>query len=52
MIGAKSISNILLYDISVANYYITNPDNILINNRAAGSDYYSYFYNLDTNQDI
>ena len=33
-------------DVSVANYWCTNPDNILRNNNAAGSQFYGFWYEL------
>jgi len=33
-------------DISVASYWITNPSNTIRNNRAAGGDFYGFWYEI------
>ena len=34
-------------DITVASYWITNPNNIVTNNRGAGSEWYSFWYQIN-----
>ena len=38
-------------DITVASYWITNPNNFLYRNRAAGSDFYGFWYEIKVNPD-
>ena len=41
--------SLLNTDTSPASFWITNPDNIFRNNRAAGSDRYGYWFDLQAN---
>ncbi len=38
-------------DISVASFWVTNPTNHLRNNRAAGGDFYGFWYEIKPNPD-
>ena len=38
--------SLLNTDTASANFWITNPDNMIINNRAAGSDRYGFWFDL------
>jgi hypothetical protein len=38
-------------DITTSSYWITNPLNTVINNRAAGSDFYGFWYEIKPNPD-
>lgn len=38
-------------DITCASYWITNPLNTVINNRAGGSDFYGFWYEIKENPD-
>ena len=38
-------------DMSVASYWITNPTNYLRRNRAAGGDFYGFWYEIKPNPD-
>lgn len=38
-------------DITSASYWITNPLNYLINNRAGGSDFYGFWYEIKERPD-
>ena len=38
-------------DITAASYWITNPLNTVVNNRAAGGDFYGFWYELKPNPD-
>jgi hypothetical protein len=44
--NAKMVWTLTNTDVSVANYWCTNPDNILRNNNAAGSQFYGFWYEL------
>ena len=44
IIGSKQIFNMLQTDITVSNYWVTNPYNILRRNHAAGSEWYLFWY--------
>lgn len=46
MVSSIATDNMLQTDISVASYWITRPNNILENNRAAGSDFYGFWYEI------
>jgi hypothetical protein len=41
--------SLLNVDQTPASFWITNPDNTIINNRAAGSDRYGFWFDLQTN---
>lgn len=41
--------SLLNSDTTPASFWITNPDNVIINNRAAGSDRYGFWYDLQVN---
>jgi hypothetical protein len=49
----STITSVLMLqsDISVASYWITNPDNTVIYNRAAGGDFYGFWYEIKPNPD-
>ena len=51
MISSLQVWNMLQTDVTVASYWITNPNNIVINNRAAGSDFYGFWYEIKPNPD-
>ena len=38
-------------DITVATYWITNPDNIVIDNRSGGSEWYGFWYEIKEHPD-
>lgn len=38
-------------DITAASYYITNPLNYVINNRAGGGDFYGFWYEIKEKPD-
>ena len=38
-------------DISVASFWVTNPTNHLRNNRAAGGDFYGFWYEIKPHPD-
>ena len=38
-------------DITAASYWLTNPLNTVINNRAAGGDFYGFWYEIKENPD-
>jgi hypothetical protein len=38
-------------DITVASYWITNPFNTVIRNRAAGGDFYGFWYEIKSHPD-
>lgn len=38
-------------DISVASFWVTNPSNNLRFNRAAGGDFYGFWYEIKTHPD-
>ena len=45
----KSSNSLLNTDQSPAGFWITNPNNIIINNAVAGTDAYCYWYDLEPN---
>lgn len=45
-IGALLANNMMQTDMSVASFWITNPSNIVRFNRAAGSDFYGFWYEV------
>jgi hypothetical protein len=51
MMSTKVSLLMLQSDISVASYWITNPFNTVIRNRAAGSDFYGFWYEIKPNPD-
>ena len=38
-------------DITVATYWVTNPQNILRHNRSGGSEWYGFWYEIKANPD-
>lgn len=46
VIGTNRSWSLLNSDQTPASFWITNPDNVIINNRAAGSDRYGFWYDL------
>lgn len=46
MISSLQAFDLLQTDLTVASYYVSNPLNVLKNNRAAGSDYYGFLYHI------
>ena len=50
-IGSLESWNMMQTDISVASFWITNPTNHLRNNRAAGGDFYGFWYEIKTHPD-
>lgn len=44
MISTYVSEQMLQTDLSPASYWITNPSNTVINNRAAGGDFYGFWY--------
>lgn len=51
VIGSLETFNMMQTDISVASYWITNPTNTVRNNRAAGGDFYGFWYEIKPNPD-
>ena len=51
MISSLTVFNMLQTDISVASYWITNPLNTVRYNRAAGSDFYGFWYEIKSHPD-
>ena len=45
-IGVKRSSSLLNTDLWAAAFWITNPNNTIINNRAAGGSHNGFWYNL------
>jgi len=43
-IGSIAATNMLQTDTSVASFWITNPSNDVVDNHAAGSDFYGIWY--------
>ena len=43
-VSSLKASNMYFSDISVASFMITNPDNEVYGNRAAGGDFYGFWY--------
>jgi hypothetical protein len=50
-IGTIQVWNMLQTDISAASYWITNPLNTVRYNRAAGGDFYGFWYEVKANPD-
>lgn len=48
MISALPFYRDLQTDVMVASYYISNPNNLISDNVAAGSYYYGFLYDLKT----
>jgi hypothetical protein len=46
VIGTHRSFSLLNSDQTPASFWITNPDNVIINNHAAGSDRYGFWYDL------
>lgn len=51
VIGSLESWNMMQTDISVASYWITNPTNHVRRNRAAGGDFYGFWYEIKPNPD-
>lgn len=51
MISSITSFVMLQSDITVASYWITNPFNTVIRNRAAGGDFYGFWYEIKANPD-
>lgn len=49
--SVKQIWIMLQTDITVATYWITNPQNIVRRNRSGGSEWYGFWYEIKTNPD-
>ena len=47
VLGVKKNYYFETTDVRPAAFYITNPNNILIGNRAAGNEYYGFVYYLE-----
>jgi hypothetical protein len=50
-IRTRQVWSMLQTDITAASYWVTNPDNELRNNRAAGGDFYGFWYEVKPNPD-
>lgn len=48
-LNTKQVWTLVNTDITAATYWITNSDNIIRHNRAAGSQFYAYWYQLPEN---
>ena len=48
VVDTRASDSLLNTDATPASFWITHPDNIFINNHAAGSDRYSYWFDLQT----
>ena len=46
VVDVRSSWSLLNTDTTPASFWITNPDNIIKGNHAAGSDHYSYWYDV------
>jgi len=51
MMSTIQVWNMLQTDISAASYWITNPLNTVRNNRAAGGDFYGFWYEIKEHPD-
>jgi hypothetical protein len=51
ILGSKQSWIMLQTDITVAAYWITNPQNTVRNNRAAGSEWYGFWYEIKEHPD-
>jgi hypothetical protein len=51
MISSITSFTMLQSDITVASYWITNPFNTVVRNRAAGGDFYGFWYEIKSNPD-
>lgn len=51
MISSIQVWNMLQTDITTASYWITNPMNTVRNNRAAGGDFYGFWYEIKEHPD-
>ena len=49
VIGTHATWSLLNSDTTPSSFWITHPNNIVINNRAAGSEKYGFWYNLVPN---
>lgn len=50
-ISSLAVTNMLQTDTSVASFWITNPTNDFYGNRAAGGDFYGFWYEIKSNPD-
>ncbi|KAL4484574.1 hypothetical protein ABPG74_019751 [Tetrahymena malaccensis] len=51
ILGTKQVWSMLQSDITAASYWITNPLNYVFNNRAAGGDFYGFWYEIKEHPD-
>ncbi|KAL4508253.1 hypothetical protein ABPG72_003557 [Tetrahymena utriculariae] len=51
IIGTRQVWSMLQSDITAASYWITNPLNTVVNNRAAGGDFYGFWYEIKERPD-
>lgn len=51
MISTYVSEQMLQTDLSPASFWVTNPSNTLTNNRAAGGDFYGFWYEIKPNPD-
>lgn len=51
MISTYVSEQMLQTDLSPASFWITNPSNTIINNRAAGGDFYGFWYEVKPHPD-
>lgn len=51
IIGTRQVWSMLQSDITAASYWITNPLNRVVNNRAAGGDFYGFWYEIKEHPD-
>ncbi len=51
MISSIASLTMLQSDVTVASYWITNPFNTFRRNRAAGSDFYGFWYEIKERPD-
>lgn len=51
MITSIASLTLLQSDVTVASYWITNPNNIVRRNYAAGSDFYGFWYEIKQHPD-
>ncbi|EAR99597.2 IPT/TIG domain protein (macronuclear) [Tetrahymena thermophila SB210] len=51
IIGTRQVWSMLQSDITAASYWITNPLNTVVNNRAAGGDFYGFWYEIKEHPD-
>lgn len=51
MISTRQVFSMLQSDITAASFWITNPDNEVYSNRAAGGDFYGFWYEIKAHPD-